>query len=604
MPHDGVLEHNFILQQAVEQARSSKKDICIAWLDVTNAFGALPHSALFDSLRALNVGEPMVRLIEDIYSGSVSSVLTEEGTSEPIPIRSGVKQGCPLSGLLFNIALDPVIRSLQGASNQHKVLAFADDLCLLSNTTSGLQDLLDHLHLQMSRLGLHLNPHKSFSLHLRGSTPVGTSDTSFTLNDHQLHPVHEGDFHKFLGKPVGFNAVPNYTSLNDLAQLGVKLAPWQRLDALKTFFFSSLQFPMRTAQFPKGDWKKIDKLILKEVKSTLNLPNEASNEYIYGNRKLGCCGLPISAEDADINLVDSAFKLLSSRDALCAERALPSLHSTVRKRLGKIPDDQMLSDFMSGDIGGDFSTTSNKFSNTWTVGRVASRRLGIQWIFQDSVPSLVFRDMTLKVNHRRKILFSIRDRLRTSRVDTLHRKKNQGKVLELVSLAPASSHFISDGAFTRFADWRFVHRARLNLVPLNGAKPWLKDSDQRCRRCGFQQETLAHVLNHCSRYSHAWQLRHNAIVDRLVAALGRRGEIPSCNQAVAGLDLRPDIVFKKGTDIFIIDVTCPFENRKSAFSQARANKIAKYDPLLPVARADTAHCAYPCWSTGLLGPRK
>ncbi|GIY10945.1 retrovirus-related Pol polyprotein from type-1 retrotransposable element R2 [Caerostris darwini] len=238
----------------------------------------------------------------------------------------------------------------------------------------------------------------------------------------------------------------------------------------------------------------------------------------------------------------------------------------------------MLSDFMSGDIGGDFSTTSNKFSNTWTVGRVASRRLGIQWIFQDSVPSLVFRDMTLKVNHRRKILFSIRDRLRTSRVDTLHRKKNQGKVLELVSwLLPA---------------------------PISSLTGLLQDSDQRCRRCGFQQETLAHVLNHCSRYSHAWQLRHNAIVDRLVAALGRRGEILSCNQAVAGLDLRPDIVFKKGTDIFIIDVTCPFENRKSAFSQARANKIAKYDPLLPVARADTAHCAYPCWSTGLLGPRK
>ncbi|GIY22737.1 retrovirus-related Pol polyprotein from type-2 retrotransposable element R2DM [Caerostris darwini] len=432
----------------------------------------------------------MVRLIEDIYSGSVSSILTEEGISEPIPIRSGVKQGCPLSGLLFNIALDPIIRSLQGASSQHKVLAFADDLCLLSNTPSDFQDMLDHLHLQMSRLGLHLNPQKSFSFHLRGSTPVGTCGTSFFLNDHQLHPVHEGDFHKFLGKPVGFNAVPDYSSLNDLAQLGVKLAtsklaPWQRLDALKTFFFSSLQFPMRTAQFPKGNWKKIDKLIHKEVKSTLNLPTEASNEYIYGHRKFGCCGLPIAAEDADINLVDSAFKLLSSKDELCAERAFASLQSTVRKRLGKMPDDQLLSDFMSGDIGGDFSTTTNKFSNTFTVGRVASRRLGIQCIFQDSVPALVFRDMTLKVNHRRKILFSIRDRLRNSRVNTLHRKKNQGKVLELVSLAPASSHFISDGAYTRFANWRFVHRARQNLVLLNGAKPWLQDMDKRCRRCGF-----------------------------------------------------------------------------------------------------------------------
>ncbi|GIZ00474.1 retrovirus-related Pol polyprotein from type-1 retrotransposable element R2 [Caerostris extrusa] len=499
MPYDGVLEHNFIIQQSIERARSSKKDICIAWLDVTNAF---EH---FLTRHFLTLFEPS--MWENPWCGSLKMCT----------------QGCPLSGLLFNIALDPVIRSLQGASEHHRVLAFADDLCLLANCPTDLQELLDK---QMQRLGLHLNPNKSFAFHLQGYTPVGTRDTSFYLNNHRLISIQEGDFHKFLGKPVGFNAVPNYSSLNDL---GVKLStskltPWERLDALKAFFYSSLQFPMRTTQFPKGDWTKIDKALLKEVKNTLNLPSEASNEYVYGQRKLGCCGLPIAAEDSDINLVDTAFKLLSSRDELCARIALDSLQSTVHRRLGKLPDDQTLSDYLSGDIGGDFSTTTNKFSNTWTVARVASRRLGIQWIFENSVPSLVFQDLTLKVNNRRKILFSIQDRLRNFRTTTLLWKKNQGKVMEVVSLAPASSHFIADGAFSRFADWRFIHRARLNLVPLNGAKPWLRENDQRCRRCGYRQETLSHVLNHCSRYSHAWQLRHNSIVDRLVAALGRRGD--------------------------------------------------------------------------------
>ncbi|GIY87765.1 retrovirus-related Pol polyprotein from type-2 retrotransposable element R2DM, partial [Caerostris darwini] len=209
------------------RARSSKKDICIAWLDVTNAFGALPHSALFDSLRGLNVGESLVRLVEDIYSGSTTTILTEEGTSAAIPIKSG-----PLSGLLFNIALDPVIRSLQDASEIHKVLAFADDLCLIATSPTELQDMLDLLDQLMTRLGLHLNPNKSFAFHLQGFTPVGTRDTAF-VNNHRLISIQEGDFHKFLGKPVGFNAVPNYSSLNDLAELGVKLVtskltPWQR----------------------------------------------------------------------------------------------------------------------------------------------------------------------------------------------------------------------------------------------------------------------------------------------------------------------------------------------------------------------------------------
>ncbi|GIY24082.1 reverse transcriptase domain-containing protein [Caerostris darwini] len=227
-------------------------------------------------------------------------------------------------------------------------------------------------------------------------------------NSHRLISIKEGKFHKFLCKPVGFNAVPNYSSLNYLAELG-------------------------------GTGGKIDKVIRKEVKNTLNLPTEASNDYVYGQRKLGCCGLPIAAEDSDLNLVDTAFKLLSSRDEICAKNALASPKCTLHRRLGKMPDDQILSDFLSGD----FSTTTNKFSNTWTVARVASRRLGT--------------DSTDLTYHRSPS------------------EENQGKAIEVSSLAPASSHFLTDGAYTRFADWRFIHRARLNLVPLNGAKPWLKE---------------------------------------------------------------------------------------------------------------------------------
>ncbi|VVC45889.1 Hypothetical protein CINCED_3A012409 [Cinara cedri] len=33
----------------------------------------------------------------------------------------------------------------------------------------------------------------------------------------------------------------------------------------------------------------------------------------------------------------------------------------------------------------------------------------------------------------------------------------------------ASTHFLMAGDFTNFADWRFIHRAYLNLVLLNGA---------------------------------------------------------------------------------------------------------------------------------------
>jgi hypothetical protein len=38
-----------------------------------------------------------------------------------INIESGIKQGCPISGLLFNIAIDPIIRNVQGDDNDQKI---------------------------------------------------------------------------------------------------------------------------------------------------------------------------------------------------------------------------------------------------------------------------------------------------------------------------------------------------------------------------------------------------------------------------------------------------------------------------------------------------
>ncbi|GFS36608.1 hypothetical protein TNIN_215361 [Trichonephila inaurata madagascariensis] len=54
-------------------------------------------------------------------------------------------------------------------------------------------------------------------------------------------------------------------------------------------------------------------------------------------------------------------------------------------------------------------------------------------------------------------------------------------------------------AHTRFADWRFIHKARLNLLPLNGAKQWINAASRKCRRCGYENETLP--SHHCGCHS-------------------------------------------------------------------------------------------------------
>lgn len=129
MPHDGVHEHHYALFQYIDEAKGSQTDLCIAWLDLQNALRSIPHAALLASLASSRVGEHFTGIVDDMYTGCTSTIMTSNDTTGPIPVLAGIRQGCPLSGILFNIAIDPLLRTKDADTSQHDSLAFADDLC-------------------------------------------------------------------------------------------------------------------------------------------------------------------------------------------------------------------------------------------------------------------------------------------------------------------------------------------------------------------------------------------------------------------------------------------------------------------------------------------
>ncbi|KAL1415327.1 hypothetical protein MTO96_029598 [Rhipicephalus appendiculatus] len=108
-------------------------------LDFTNACGSVPHRALLDALRGSGAGDVFTALIADLYRDNQTVLIAAEGVSEPVSIAAGLRQGCPLSGLLFNLVVDPVIRRVQDDGDAHNILAYADDLTPLADSPQGLQ---------------------------------------------------------------------------------------------------------------------------------------------------------------------------------------------------------------------------------------------------------------------------------------------------------------------------------------------------------------------------------------------------------------------------------------------------------------------------------
>lgn len=92
----------------MKKCRKRKKDLYIASIDVSNAFGSLPYWVIFEALRISGAEEEFISIIKDIYTGVTTSYKTSEGIS-----ATGVKQGDPLSGVIFIIAIDFLLRRIQ-----------------------------------------------------------------------------------------------------------------------------------------------------------------------------------------------------------------------------------------------------------------------------------------------------------------------------------------------------------------------------------------------------------------------------------------------------------------------------------------------------------
>lgn len=601
LPHDGVFENNYVIEAVVRAAKKKKHDILLASLDLSNAFGSVPHWAIFGALAGKGAGGEFIECIKDIYDESNTIYVTGEGESSSRSVESGVRQGCPLSGLLFNISIDFILRNIQRGDATHELLAYADDVILISKSISDLQAKLDSITELADKINLKFNASKCYTMHYSCVPPAGARSTVFYIKDNPVPGLGDGDHGVFLGKPIGTFNFSDTSKIEDLKIfadkiLTSKLAPWQRLDAIKTFFFPSILFALRTNQFSKSDLKSLDKHIRPHIKKTLNLPVEAANEYLYGSRERGLMSIPVTAVDLDIAHVDGAFKLLTSKDPRIRELAWGDLIEIANFRFrnenfteeDNLHDSKTLYNVESYLSSVEAPGTSDRRNSIWSRARVASadNRLKLIWkIDSNHKISISNFDSTLNITDRTKIFRSLRAEFRERQVVDLGAHSHQGKTLACTSLSKATTHFHGSGNYTRFAEWRFVHRARLGLVPLNAYTRGGASNNKGCRRCRWRAETLPHVLNHCHMQLNT--KRHDLIIKRLKKAAVGRWTVYRENQTVDSSDLRPDLVLKKGNQFLIIDVTCPFENGPGVFSAARREKVDKYTNLANNLKTNT-----------------
>lgn len=203
----------------------------------------------------------------------------------------------------------------------------------------------------------------------------------------------------------------------------------------------------------------------------------------------------MAAEDSDIALIDPWYKLLTSREKIICKLAWDELNEIANWRFGSTSSANINVCLNSKDFLD--ARSSDKYKSTWSRPRQASKHIMVVWAVNDRFDFELDAGDGL-ISGRRAIFRNLRLMLRKNHTLLLRAHPHQVKTNECVAASKASFPFFSDGSYNAFKDWRFVHRARLCLVPLNAYNHVNKP--KKWRRCQ-KDETLPFVLNRCMVYS-------------------------------------------------------------------------------------------------------
>ena len=149
-----------------------EKNHIIISIDAGKAFDKIQHPCMIKTLQKVGIEGNYLNIIKAIYDKPTGNIILDGEKLKPFPLRSGTRQGCPLSPLLFNIVLEVLATAIREEKEikgiqirkEVKQSQFADDMILyIENPKDAARKLLELISEFDKVAGYKINAQKSLA---------------------------------------------------------------------------------------------------------------------------------------------------------------------------------------------------------------------------------------------------------------------------------------------------------------------------------------------------------------------------------------------------------------------------------------------------------
>lgn len=300
---DGTLENLSIISTILADARTSRKEVHIATLDLRKAFDSVTHKTIIDTITELGFPKHFINYIDALYTDS-KTMLQYNSRNTLLRVNQGVLQGDPLSPLLFNAVMDRAIKMIPTEIGYRingklfNMVAYADDVIAIASTREGLQESINTLTQTFSSFGLKINIEKSSTLSLvpsgREKKTKIITESLFNVDNTPLNAIGILDTWKYLGIRFTGSITSEHefdlvTDLNKISNAPLK--PQQRLKILCNALIPKHLHTLVLGRVSKTKLIDYDRKIKSYIKKWLYLPKDVPDAYIYASVKNGGLGI-------------------------------------------------------------------------------------------------------------------------------------------------------------------------------------------------------------------------------------------------------------------------------------------------------------------------
>ena len=154
------------MRNIIEQVIEWNAILYVCFVDFEKAFDSIDSVILWEIMREYGIPSKLITMVKAKYEESKYAVVDGSGSYDWFNVKTGVKQGCCMSGFLFLLVIDWVMgRTIEERrtgirwqfANKLEDLDFADDVALAASRKVDMQTKVESININGKKTGLKIN---------------------------------------------------------------------------------------------------------------------------------------------------------------------------------------------------------------------------------------------------------------------------------------------------------------------------------------------------------------------------------------------------------------------------------------------------------------